>query len=291
MVAVDLLVIFNHRHEAVVDRAVDYNRRFADNVVVAAPFSSPGGVQYSSGVWLAQGAIVEYLAQRRFRGDCTLVIHDDLVLNPGVQLSELAVPHGEVLRMYRTQLIQGQMTPTWWWHFRLLANWFTPRSNPFGTGVNDPRELLKSSLLFQQNRDEITRMGVSRLGFGAPPAQISPVLAAWVDAYYPGLSTFNFGLPLFTGNADYLLFPNRLAPEIEDFLRRSIEGGLMSEVAVPTLANWLGLPLRFDYERQILQTGMGWNADITSVAGIEAFFAERPELLSIHPVKFSRFTQ
>jgi hypothetical protein len=290
MADVDLLVIFNHRHEEVLDAVLDYNRRFSDNVVAAAPFAAPDVVQYSSGVFLAQGAIVEYLAGRRFRGDYTLVIHDDLVLNPALHLEDLVPAGDDVVRMYRTRLLAGTMTRTWSWQLRVLTNWLTPRSNPFGTGVNDPADLLRSSLLHRRNRDVIEALGTSRLTVGEDPASISAVLAAWIETHFPGQREFDLGLPLFMGNADYLLFPNHLAPLIEDFLRRTIECGLMSEVAVPTLANWLGLPLEHDSERQYLRTGTDWFTDVTSVGDIESLFSRDPHLISVHPIKFSRFT-
>ncbi len=289
MTDVDLLVIFNHRHESILDKVLDYNGRFSDNIVAAAPFAAPGVVQYSSGVYLAQGAIVEYLATRRYRGDYTLVIHDDLVLNPTLDLSELAPGAEQIVRIYKTRLMDGNLTPTWFWQVRVLASWFTPRTGLGGTGVNDPKELLATSLLYAQNQELIESMGVSRLAVEVDPSSISASLAAWMNTHFPGQREFDLGLPLFMGNADYLLFPNRHAVVIEDFLRRTVESGLMSEVAVPTLANWLGLPLTFDKERQVLQTGTVWNTDITSVADIESLFAERPELISVHPVKFSRF--
>jgi hypothetical protein len=288
MTAVDLLVIFNHRHEEVLDEVLNYNSRFSENVVAAAPFASPGVVQYSSGVFLAQGAIVEYLAGRRFRADYTLVIHDDLALNPQLRLEDL-VSEQDVVRMYRTRLLEGSLTPTWAWQLRAMTAWFTPRSNPFGTGVNDPSNLLRSSLLYGENRALIEEWGSSRLTLGAEPTEISAVMAAWIETHFPGQREFDFGLPLFMGNADYLLFPNRMAPLIEDFLRRTIECGLMSEVAVPTLANWLGLPLVFDHDRQFLRTGTEWFTDIRSVGDLEALFGKNPDLVSVHPVKFSRF--
>ncbi len=292
MTDVDLLVIFNHRHESVLDPVLEYNSRFSDNVVVAAPFAGPGIVQYSSGVFLAQGAIVEYLASGRWRNEYTLVVHDDFVLNPATRLPDLLPGDDrEILRMYRTKLMAGPMTPTWYWQFRVMVNWFTPRSNPYGTGVNSPRELLAESLLYQQNTQSIDAMGTSRLTFAVPPEEITATLAAWIDTHFPGREEFDLGLPLFQGNADYFLFPNRLAPLIDDFLRRTIESGVISEVAVPTLANWLGLPLEVDAPRQVLRTGPQWFTDVTSVADIHALFERQPELLSIHPIKFSRFTQ
>lgn len=286
--AIDLLVIFNHRYESVVDDVVDYNRRFSDNVVVAAPFATPGGVQYSSGVFYAQGAIVEYLAADRYRNEYTLVIHDDLVLNPTLEVAELLPEHGEAVRIYKTRLLEDAMNATWFWQLRVLTNWFTPRSNPFGTGVDSPRELLATSRLYAHNRELIEAMGTSRLTIGEDPKNISMILDAWIETNFPGCRDFTFGLPLFMGNADYLLFPNRHADLIEDFLRRTVECGLVSEVAVPTMANWLGLPLHFDRERQVLQTGVDWFTDVTSLADIDALFAAHPELISVHPIKFSR---
>ena len=286
---VNLLIIFNHRHESVVDRVIDYNRRFTSQISIAAPFAAPGVIQYSSGCTLAQGAIVEYLHERAPDAGYTVVIHDDLVLNPRTDLHDLLPESGEWVRLYRTRLMEGRMTPTWFWQFRVLAAWFTPKTSPFGTHVNDPAGLLRSSALYAANEGLIRGMGTSRLSIEGDPQAISPVLAAWVDAHMSGRTTFDLGLPLFMGNADYLVFPNRWAPLIEDFLRRTIECGLMSEVAVPTLAAWLGLPMHFDADRQILRTGERAFTELTSVDAIERYFEQHPDLLSIHPVKFSRF--
>jgi hypothetical protein len=89
------------------------------------------------------------------------------------------------------------------------------------------------------------------------------------------------------------MFPNSKARVIEDFLRRSIECGLFVEIAIPTLAKWLDLPICYEQHRQHFPLGDDWNMfqNLNCFMDIERYFEENPDVLSIHPVKFSGFPE
>jgi hypothetical protein len=114
-----------------------------------------------------------------------------------------------------------------------------------------------------------------------------------MEHYFPGRTEFDFGLPLYIGNSDFFMFPNSLAPVIEDFLRRSLECGLFVEIAIPTLVAWLGLPVRYEHSRQLIPFGEDYKMfqNLKSISDLEQFFIENPKVLSIHPVKFSGFNE
>lgn len=287
---VRLLIVFNHHHEAIVNRVLQYNNRFCSEIQIATPFNTSQGLRYSTGSYLWQGALVAYLQELDSAEGHTLVIHDDVALNSALNLDDLAPVSGEVVRFHKTYRLSGSIGMKWAWQFRTLTNWFSSKSVLFGSGCDDVVAILKGSLLYQQNQERIDALGSSRLDLEDDVQQI-PILTAWLQTYFPDRKQFDFELPLFVGNADFFMFPNSQAPLIEDFLRRSLECGLFVEVAIPTLVEWLTCPTIFEHERQMLPFGEEYAMfeGLTSISDIEDFFSRSPDLLSIHPVKFSRF--
>jgi|GEM_PF-6561174 len=293
MSEISLVVVFNHHHAEAKKLVQEYNSRFNCPVHIAAPFDGEEIIRYSSGSYLWQGAIVEYLSDLKNYDGYTLFIHDDLVLNAYMQLSELEDDEPHFIRLYHSHKVNGISDPLWPWTIRALTNWFTPKHQSFGTGVDDVVQILKGSLVYKRNRIYIDSLNSSKfvLESGRPP--LPEILSVWIDRYFPGRTEFDFGLPLYAGISDFFMFPNTYASEIEDFLRRSIECGLFVEIAIPTLVHWLGLPVHHGGNRQLFPLGSDWNMfnHLRSIEEIEQYFVEHPELLSIHPVKFSRFKE
>ena len=293
MSEISLVVVFNHHHAGTIKLVQEYNSRFNCPVHIAAPFDGEEVIRYSSGSYLWQGAVVEYLSDLQNDSGYTLFIHDDLVLNASLQLSELEDVEPHYIRFYDSHKVNGILDPQWPWTIRAMTNWFTPKHQSFGTGVDDVVQVLKGSLLYKRNQIYIDSLQSSTfmLENGHPP--LPEILSAWIDCYFPGRTEFDFGLPLYAGISDFFMFPNAYASEIEDFLRRSVECGLFVEIAIPTLVHWLGLPVYYEGNRQLFPLGNDWNMfhHLQSIESIEQYFAENPDLLSIHPVKFSRFSE
>lgn len=293
MEKITLVVVFNHHHSSAKNLVKRYNSRFSEHVRIAAPFGGSETIRYSSGSYLWQGAIVEYLRDLKDIDGFTLFIHDDLVLNSSLELHELIEDELEFLRLYQAHRVGGNLGTTWPWLLRVLTNWFTPKHQSFGTGVDDVVSVLKDSLLYQENQIYIDSLGSSRFVLEDGDSPISGLLSAWINRYFPDRTEFDFGLPLFAGISDFFMFPNSKARIVDDFLRRSIECGLFVEIAIPTLAKWLGLPIRYEQHRQHFPLGDDCNMfqNLNCFEEIERYFEENPEVLSIHPVKFSSFPE
>jgi hypothetical protein len=292
MTNTSLVIVFNHHYSVALNLVKKYNSRFSDNISIAAPFDELGVIRYSTGSYLWQGAIVEYLGKLENYEGSTLVIHDDLVLNSGLTMSDLASEDLERVRFSHTFKFQGDINLNWPWQFRVLTNWFTPKHILFGSGTDDVVEILKDSLLYKRNQRYIDSLEPSRLNL-AQDHTTHELVKTWANFYFPNRTEFDFGLPLFIGNSDFFMFPNSYAPLIEDFLRRTLECGLFVEIAIPTLVEWLGLPIHFEQPRQLIPFGENYNMfqDLKSLDDIEKFFVAHPEVLSIHPVKFSKFSE
>ena len=283
----DQLIIFNHNYAGALHRVLAYNRPFGTRLHIAAPFSLPGALKYSNGSYLWQGAIISYFKQATYdKLGYTLISHDDVCINPAIELDS-RFDHPAFRDLFE---VRGDLWD-WHWNFRLVANWFTPKSVLFGSGVDDPVRLLKESLLYRANESAITALEASRLSIKSMDSRDYPdCVSGYLSTFFPEHNSLDFGLPLFCGNSDFLVLPNWLSTEIVDFLERTIQCGLFVEVALPTLFKWLQVRVELLGERLHFPFANQYDkfSHFTSLSDITDFFRENTAYIAIHPVKFSR---
>jgi hypothetical protein len=286
-----LLIVFNHNYSKIVSPVVAYNRQFSSEIKVAAPFKGEGILNYCSGSYMWQGALVEYLKSTAGKQDHgpTLVLHDDVAINPHMTLDHRFDP--SQISFGAIYGVQGEFW-SWHWNFRLATNWFSPKSVLFGHGVDSCVETLKATRLYKRNKAHIDNLPVSRLLLDRSADSGYPaVVKGYLETYHGDSTTLDFGLPLYCGNSDFMVLPPGYDDDIIDFLEASIQCGLFVEVAIPTMLMWLNVPIRNLGKELHFPFGEAYSSfdGFRSPADIEEYFRTQSQLLAIHPVKFSRF--
>ena len=298
-----MCVVYNHPFPETVDAVRDWNSQFGDVTIVTPP-GGAGDLEYYTGSYLFQAAIVEFLKSRKPVEGYTIVVSDDLVLNPGTDIEALMqFPDGDQFLLPGDGLLPEERfcneriapcfprrlddAPFWFWTNNVAITMLDSMNPEMGNGEPDPIAMLRGSEIWRANSARIDAM---------PGTVYPPVFASssqWVPLHLARLvdesGNVSLPIPLFFGYSDFLVFPNARARMIADFLARTVRAKLFVEVAIPTMLAWSGLPVtllngRFDIR---------WSADrdelnFTGVEALRRFFEERPQCVGVHPIKWSR---
>lgn len=285
----DIIVIFNNPFP----RQVEAVRRWYEplgDVCIATPVDGGGDVIYETGSFTWQAAVVAALRKRERRHEHTLVLHDDVVLRPGLDvLSLLGDDPASSALCHSNWVLATPVISGWTWSLRVALGWEHSMHHEFGMLADDCAAVLKNSLLYQRNEAFISTLPEARLAFGEGGDPRRP-WAEELQKFLPARKGhYWFGLPLRFGVSDYFTFPNRISVEVEDFFARTVRCSLFSELAVPTMLGWSGLqlvshPQRFDDRWSDDRSGLEFHSE----ADIRAYFESAPELIGAHPIKFSR---
>ncbi len=296
-------VVYNHPFPETVDAVRDWNSQFGDVTIVAPP-GGGGDVEYYTGPYLFQAAVVEFLKAARPVEGYTIVVSDDLVLNPTFDLEALKrVPDADqflfagdgVLPVERFCTARTDPSsprrldeaPAWAWTNNVAIAMLDPIGLEAGSGEMDPTAILRTSGIWRANSARLDAMPDTRW---APLAGRS---SEWVQLHVAQLvdesGHVSIEIPLFFGYSDFLVFPNAHAGMIADFLARTVRAKLFVEVAIPTMLAWSGLPTTLLHGRLDIR----WleSRNDFNFAGIDAllgFFDENPDCIGIHPVKWSK---
>jgi hypothetical protein len=292
-----VLVIMNHVHPELVPRVRRQFSRF-DDVCIATPPGGEGDIDYYTGSFTYQSAVVQYL--RSYASPDTgqtLVVHEDVALAADLSfLSQFDDTDDRVL-CHDPQLIRGRLFPGWDWNFRVLASWSQPMDSAVGSGVTDSPEVLRRTRLYKQHEYWFSMLGNATFDWTVGDSSIPPPANSLLRSWFGGNSgdhmSYDFGLPLFYGFSDYFTFPNSIAADVEQFLSATVSVGLFAEVAVPTMLVWLGRELVRGAETFDLLWGHARDsvAHITSDLALVEYFAARPGVFGVHPVDLSRFAE
>ena len=285
----DVIVVFNHAYPSNIPRVRSWYGRFGD-VTVVTPVDGGGDVQYDTGSFLWQSAVVAALRAVPRRHEHTLVVHDDVLLAPDLDVLGL-LPNADSAVCHVNWALMGRLLTGWGWNLRIALAWSSPMDSLFGSGTMNCATVLGNSLLHRRRAAEISQLPEARFSSDDEEDSRRPWATGLQQRVPFPDGEFRFGLPLRFGFSDYFTFPNYLAVEVEDFLARTVRCNLFCEVAIPTMLAWSGLELvpckeRFDDLWGAARVGLG----LTSLADVRTFFADRPDLLGIHPVKMSVFT-
>ena len=296
-------VTYNHPFPQTVDAVRNWNSQFGDVTIVTPP-GGGGDVEYYAGPYLFQAAIVEFLKARRPVEGYTVVVGDDLVLNPNFDLEALKgfpdpdqfVFAGDgVLPVERfcdartdpSSPRRLDEAPAWAWTNNVAIAMLDPISLESGSGEANPTAMLRASEIWRANSARLDAMPGTRW---APVVGRSP---EWVELHVARLldesGHVSIDIPLFFGYSDFLVFPNARAGMIADFLARTVRAKLFVESAIPTMLAWSGLPTTLLHGRLDIRWLDSRNDfDFDGVDAIRIFFDENPDCIGIHPVKWSR---
>jgi hypothetical protein len=284
----DVIVVFNHPFPSNIPRVRSWYGPFGD-VTVVTPVDGGGDVQYDTGSFLWQSAVVAALRSVPRRHANTLVVHDDVLLSPGLDVLGM-LPGPDSALCHVNWALAGSVLTGWGWNLRISLGWSSPMDSLFGIGTMNCGTVLRNSLVHRRRAHEIARLPEARFLRDEEEDARRPFATPLQDLLPFRDDQFAFGLPLRFGFSDYFTFPNSLAHEVEDFLARSVRCNLFCEVAIPTMLAWLGLNLvpcrdRFEDLWEAARTQLG----LRTMDDVRALFAERPDIIGIHPIKMSTF--
>lgn len=286
-----VLVIMNHPIPAVVGLVSEWFAQHG-NVVIATPLHGGGDLEFDTGSYLFQGAVVEYLRQGGANTGHTIVVHDDLPLSQHFHADAVLVSEDMSL-CHIVQPLGGSLYSDWVWKPRVFASMARSRDEVLGSGLASPSDALRQTVLYKRNSVNVDAFAESTFTWEGDD-QPSPLwFSAWLRESGFNESSASIGVPLFYGMSDFFSFPNSLGDAILEFLRVTLECRLFVECAIPTMLAWSGLELRQCYKEVHYDWGQGPH-DLRSIDGVEQltqFFDGNPELIGVHPVKFSRFVR
>jgi len=286
----DLIVVFNHPFPVNIPRIRSWYEPFGD-VCVVTPVDGGGDVVYDTGSFLWQAAVVAALRSRPRRHGHTLVVHDDLLLAPGLDVMGLlgSDPGNSALHHFLWNLA-GPVLGGWQWNARVALTWGAPMEAIGGFGLMDCASVLRGSAIYRRRERAIAALPEARLTMEHASDTHHSATAFLADRIKMSGNEFRFGLPLYAGFSDYFTFPNTMADDVEDFLARTVRCNLFCEVAIPTMLVWSGMRLMPCHDN----FNDVWGADrvrtaFRSLDDVRKVFADDPDLIGIHPVKMSRF--
>jgi len=284
----DVIVVFNHPFPGNVERARAWNSRFGPVSVVAPP-DGGGEVTYEVGSYFWQAAVVAALRASPRKHAHTLVIQDDALLAPDLDLGALLGSEPDNTALCHTAVpLAGPLMSGWPWTLRQALLWSRSGDSLFGVGTYDARQTLLNSKIYRRNSERIGRLPVASM-IPDPDGDPKRPWAAPLQGLLPiGEKGYSFGIPFYHGFSDFFTFPNRIADEVEDFLARTVRCGIFCEIAIPTMLRWSGVSVvscsqRFDTRWGEERAGL----EFRSQREVAEFFSQHPELIGAHPIKFS----
>lgn len=282
--------MFNNPFPQNVARIREWYAPFGD-VCVATPIDGGGDVIYETGSYTWQAGVVAALRGRERRHEHTLVVHDDVLLAPGLDVvSLLGDHHHDAVLCHSNWTLAASVPSGWRWSLRVAAGWQWPMDYDLSALLDDCAAVLKASALYRRNESAIQRLPEARLQVEDDRLSGGPWAAAILEHLPLRGDTYWFGLPLRFGISDYFTFPNSIADEATDFLARTVRCNLFSEVAVPTMLGWSNKQIVSHHDR----FDDRWTADTRSglafvtMDDVRAYFAARPDLIGAHPIKLSQ---
>lgn len=285
-----LCVVYNHAFPDTVESVRKLNEAFGDVVIVTPP-GGGGDIEYYTGSYTWQAAVVEYLRSRPSEEQGhTLVVGDDVVINPSIDPFQFLAGSDQKCIHQGIWAIAGELPSPWFWHERLALAYTRPMHHLLGNGEDNPRRLLSESALFASRVGEIQQLHHSKLVATGDPSLRANWVRACISEEFAGGLTVDFGLPLYGGYSDLFSFPNSSSAMILDFLMRSVRANLFVEVAIPTMLAWSGLEVISLGER--LQACWGddrKDIDFRGALDMWNYFERNPELVAVHPVKISKW--
>lgn len=296
-------VIYNHPHPETVDIVRDWNSQFGDVTIVAPP-GGGGDVEYYTGSYLFQAALVEFLKARAPSAGYTIVCGDDMVLNPTFDIEALKqfpdsdqflfggdglLPEEEScsVRVDPTTPRRLDEAPHWFWSNHVAIAMIDPMSRETGSGDMNPTDLLRGSDIWRAHNARISEMPITRW---VPDAQFRPRWVQLLMNRLAGESGYvTIDVPLFFGYSDFFVFSNADAGMIADFLARTVRAKLFVEVAIPTMVAWSGRSTTLLHGRLDIRWGESRREfEFNDLDEVRRYFEEHPECVGIHPVKWSR---
>jgi hypothetical protein len=262
-----------------------------DDVCIVTPPGGGGDIEYYTGSYLWQAAIVEYLLERPETSGSTVVTGDDLLLRPEVALDDLLGPNPEETVCHPgIWPVTGRLMRDWYWVPRIALTWHYPMNPLFGNGTLNNHETLLGSEIYLRNRDTIDQLPKTRLGVEIDAATSE----LWLDRAAAQLTPqghvdYGLGVPIYAGYSDFFTFPNSYSSDFVDFLRRSVRANMFVETAIPTMLQWSELSIVEVADRlEVL-----WEADreqlnFTSLDQVDAYFDSHPHVVGAHPIKLSK---
>ena len=284
-----ICVVYNHAFPSSVDHVREWNSQFGEVTIVTPP-GGGGDLEYCSGPYLWQAAVVEYLRAAPDVEGHTVVVGDDFVLAPGFDPATLLgdhVDHGGLCHLVWP--LGSEIPGSWVWANRVATTWSRPTAPITGSGAEDCAAELRASELYRRGAEAIDQLGATTFTLAPDTGPETGWWAGMMRERTGAKGRVNTGVPLRGGLSDLFSFPNSHSSAVRDFLARTVRVNLFVEVAVPTMLAWSGLHLerlgnRLDYR---------WGDDraefdFGSVDDVVGYLEQRPNLVGIHPVKWSR---
>jgi len=284
-----ICVVYNHAYPSSVEHVREWNSQFGDVTIVTPP-GGGGDLEYYNGPYLWQAAVVEFLRAAPNGEGHTVVVGDDFVLTPGFDPARLLGNHlDQGALCHNVWPLRAQIPGSWVWTNRVATTWTRPTEPLTGSGAEDCAAELRGSELYLRGAEAIDQLGATT--FTLAPAEGSET-GWWASMMRErtGLKgRVNTGVPLRGGMSDLFSFPNSYSSVVRDFLARTVRVNLFVEVAVPTMLAWSGLHLerlgdRLDYRWGDNRAEFKFG----SVDDVVRYLEQRPDLVGIHPVKWSR---
>jgi hypothetical protein len=295
------LIVFNHNIETAISKVKEYYNGIFDNVILAIPLAEEidSTISYHTGSYLWQGAIVnaiEFMLQNenehnKSRG--LFIFHDDVALNRSTINDYLLTldkdfMFGNSLYDLNINITENEPYSSWDWSFKLITNWFSPKSVSYGSGVDSVANCLKKSTAFKKYQENSISHVNSRVKFTSK-LNADNLFKAYFANFFPNQSTLDFEMPLAIGNSDILYIPCEFYKEALDFLKRTIQCGIFVECAIPTYIKLHSQ--RYDTIEKSIDFPFGddYNKfkNLKSFTEIDSYLSNNNKL-AIHPVKFSQ---